>query len=247
MSSLTGKTAIVTGASRGIGRAIALRLAEAGADIAAVARSTDSVKDTVAQIQALGRKAQGYGVDVADSTAVENVVKQIEADFTTVHILVNNAGLTKDTLLARMTSDDWDIVLNTNLKGAFNWTKPVGRIFVRQRAGRIINISSIVGLIGNAGQANYAASKAGLIGFSRSVAREFASRGITCNVVCPGFIDTDMTKVLPDELKTKLLQNIPLQRLGKVEDIAGAVEFLAGPSADYITGQVLTVDGGMVM
>jgi 3-oxoacyl-[acyl-carrier protein] reductase len=247
MSSLTGKTAIVTGASRGIGRAIALRLAEAGADIAAVARSTDSVKDTVTQIQALGRKAQGYGVDVADSAAVENVVKQIEADFTTVHILVNNAGLTKDTLLARMTSDDWDIVLNTNLKGAFNWTKPVGRIFVRQRAGRIINISSIVGLIGNAGQANYAASKAGLIGFSRSVAREFASRGITCNVVCPGFIDTDMTKVLPDELKTKLLQNIPLQRLGKVEDIAGAVEFLAGPSADYITGQVLTVDGGMVM
>jgi 3-oxoacyl-[acyl-carrier protein] reductase len=188
MSSLMGKTAIVTGASRGIGRAIALRLAEAGADIAAVARSTDSVKDTVTQIQALGRKAQGYGVDVADSAAVENVVKQIEADFTTVHILVNNAG-----------------------------------------------------------QANYAASKAGMIGFSRSVAREFASRGITCNVVCPGFIDTDMTKVLPEELKTKLLQNIPLQRLGKVEDIAGAVEFLAGPSADYITGQVLTVDGGMVM
>jgi 3-oxoacyl-[acyl-carrier protein] reductase len=244
MTNLENKTALVTGASRGIGKAIALRFAQAGANVACVSRSAASVADTVAAITALGRKAKGYAVDVADTAAVESVAKQIETDFEAVHFLINNAGITKDTLLARMTSEDWDTVLDTNLKGAFNWTKPIGRAMVRQREGRIVNISSIVGLMGNPGQANYAASKAGLIGFTKSIAREFASRGIT---VCPGFIATDMTHGLSDELKTRLLQNIPLQRLGTPEDIAGITVFLCSAEATYITGQTLTVDGGMVM
>jgi 3-oxoacyl-[acyl-carrier protein] reductase len=174
-------------------------------------------------------------------------VEKITARFGHIDVLVNNAGVTRDGLLMRMTSEAWDAVIDTNLKGAFNLTKPVGRLMVKQRAGRIVNISSVIGLIGNGGQANYAASKAGLIGFTKSVAREFASRGITCNVVCPGFIETDMTRDLSEEIRKGLLERIPLQRLGQPEDVAGVVAFLCSPAANYITGQILTVDGGMVM
>ena len=244
---LLNKNAIVTGASRGIGKAIALKLAEQGANVACVARSLDSVKETVAAVEALGRKAKGFAVDVADFNSVEAAGKEIGELFETFDILVNNAGLTRDTLLMRMSSEDWDIVLQTNLKGAFNWTKAVTRQMLRQRSGRIINISSVIGLVGNAGQANYAASKAGLIGFTKSIAREFASRGVTANAVCPGFIETDMTDGLPAEIKEKALQQVPLGRMGRPEEIAAAVAFLAGPQADYITGQALVVDGGMVM
>jgi 3-oxoacyl-[acyl-carrier protein] reductase len=244
---LTNKVALVTGASRGLGKAIALALAAEGATIAAVARSEEALKDTVEAIRAAGGIAEPFAVDVADSASVDAAVEKITARFEHVDVLVNNAGVTRDGLLARMTGEAWDAVINTNLKGAFHLTRPVGRLMVKQRSGRIINISSVIGLMGNAGQANYAASKAGLIGFSKSVAREFASRGITCNVVCPGFIETDMTKDLGEDLKKKLLERIPLQRLGQAADIAGVVAFLCSPAASYITGQILTVDGGMVM
>jgi 3-oxoacyl-[acyl-carrier protein] reductase len=244
---LAGQVALVTGASRGLGKAIATSLAAQGASIAAVARSEDALKDTLEAVRAAGGTAEPFPVDVADSAAVDATVEKISARFTKIDILVNNAGVTRDGLLARMTSEAWDTVINTNLKGAFNFTRQVGRLMVKQRAGRIVNISSVIGLMGNAGQANYAASKAGLIGFSKSVAKEFASRGITCNVVCPGFIETDMTKDLGEELKKKLLERIPLQRLGQPDDVAGVVEFLCSPAASYITGQIITVDGGMVM
>jgi 3-oxoacyl-[acyl-carrier protein] reductase len=244
---LTDKVALVTGASRGLGRAIALALAQEGAAIAAVARSEEALKETLDAIRAAGAKAEPYAVDVANEASVESAIEKITARFQHIDILVNNAGVTRDGLLMRMKSEDWDAVLNTNLKGAFHLTKPVGRLMVKQRSGRIINISSVIGLMGNAGQANYAASKAGLIGFTKSVAKEFASRGITCNVVCPGFIETDMTRDLGEDLRKKLLERIPLQRLGQPEDVAGTVAFLCSPAASYMTGQILTVDGGMVM
>jgi 3-oxoacyl-[acyl-carrier protein] reductase len=244
---LSGQVALITGASRGLGKAIARALAAQGASVAVVARSEDALKDTLETIRAAGGTAEPFPVDVADSAAVTATIEKIIARFSKIDILVNNAGVTRDGLLARMTSEAWDTVINTNLKGAFHFTQPVGRIMVKQRSGRIVNISSVIGLMGNAGQANYAASKAGLIGFTKSVAKEFASRGITCNVVCPGFIETDMTKDLGEDLKKKLLERIPLQRLGQPDDVAGVVEFLCSPAASYITGQILTVDGGMVM
>ncbi len=198
---LTDKVALVTGASRGLGKAIALALAQEGAAVAAAARTEDALKDTLEAIRGAGGTAEPYALDVADEAAAEATVEKVQARFGHIDILVNNAGVTRDGLLMRMKSEDWDTVVNTNLKGAFHLTKPVSRLMVKQRGGRIINISSVVGLMGNAGQANYAASKAGLIGFSKSVAREFASRGVTCNVVCPGFIETDMTKVLGEEVR----------------------------------------------
>lgn len=244
---LQGKNAIVTGASRGIGRAIALELATLGANVACVSRSLDSLQETIQGVTALGRKAQGYALDVANTEAVDKAVEQIAQDFGSLDILVNNAGVTRDTLMMRMSEQDWDFVLDTNLKGAFNWIKPVTRTMIRQRSGTVVNIASVVGLIGNAGQVNYAASKAGLIGLTKSVAREVASRGITVNVVCPGFIETDMTKELSEEVRKKVLEQIPLKRFGQAEDIAKMVGFLCGPSSNFITGQTFTVDGGMVM
>ena len=247
MSQLANQTAVVTGAGRGIGRAIALKFAGEGADVVCVSRTVENSEKVANEIGALGRKAWAFAVDVSDSAAVNTAAAKILADCGKVDILVNNAGVTRDGLLMRMSDEDWDTVLNTNLKGAFFFTKAFSRTFARQRSGRIINISSVIGLIGNAGQCNYAASKAGLIGFTQSVAKELASRGITVNAIAPGFIETDMTSELKPEMRDAILKQIPLGSFGSAEDIAGAALFLAGPGARYVTGQVLTVDGGMVM
>jgi 3-oxoacyl-[acyl-carrier protein] reductase len=247
MSQLTNQTAVITGAGRGIGRAIALKFAAEGADVVCVSRTAENSDKVANEIRALGRKAWAYAVDVADSVAVETVTEKILAECGKVDIVVNNAGVTRDGLLMRMSDADWDTVLNTNLKGAFLVTKGFSRAMLRQRSGRIINISSISGLVGNAGQCNYAASKAGLIGFTQSAAREFASRGITVNAIAPGFIETDMTAELNEPLRAEVLKRIPLGSFGQAEDIAHAALFLASPGARYVTGQVLTVDGGMVM
>jgi 3-oxoacyl-[acyl-carrier protein] reductase len=242
------QTAIITGAGRGIGHAIALRLASEGARVASVSRTEANAKKTADEINA-GRadSAKAYTVDVSNHADVQKIGAQILEDFGRVDILVNNAGVTRDGLSMRMSVDDWDTVLNTNLKGAFNFTQSVMRSMIKQRSGRIINISSVIGLIGNAGQANYAASKAGLIGFTKSLARELASRSITVNAVAPGFIVTDMTEALSEEVKQAIQSKIPMGTLGQTDDIANAVAFLASAEAKYITGQVLTVDGGMVM
>lgn len=244
--SLNGKTALVTGASRGIGRAIALRLAEDGANVAVIyAGSTDKAKAVVNEITALGVNAKAYRCNVADSAAVNETVKAVTNDLGKIDILVNNAGITRDGLMLRMKDEDFDAVLDTNLKGAFNMIRACYSGFIRKKSGRIINISSVSGIMGNAGQANYSASKAGVIGLTKSVARELASRGITCNAVAPGFIQTDMTENLGDN--NPLLNSIPLGRMGKPEDIAAAVAFLASDSAAYITGEVLKVDGGLAI
>lgn len=247
MEQLANKIAVVTGAGRGIGRAIALQFATAGADVVCVSRTVENSEKVAGEVRALGRKAWAVAVDVSDSSAVTAAAEKILADAGRVDILVNNAGVTRDGLLMRMSDADWDLVLNTNLKGAFLFTKAFTRAFVKQRSGRIINLASVIGLIGNAGQANYAASKAGLIGFTQSVARELAGRGITCNAIAPGFIETDMTAALNEDMKSELLKKIPLGSLGQADDIAGAALYLASPAARYVTGQVLTVDGGMVM
>lgn len=247
MSQLVNQVAVVTGAGRGIGRAIALKFAAEGADIACVSRTAENSAKVAGEIRALGRKAWAHAVDVADAKAVTETGEKILAEAGRVDILVNNAGVTRDGLLMRMSEEDWDTVLDTNLKGAFLFTKALARAFVKQRSGRIINVASIVGLIGNAGQCNYASSKAALIGFTKSVARELASRGITVNALAPGFIETDMTAVINEEARKQLTQKIPLGCLGTPEDIAHAALFLASPAARYVTGQVLTVDGGMAM
>lgn len=244
---LKDKVAIVTGAGRGIGAAVALKLAAQGAAVVCVSRTEANAKRSAEQVAALGARSLALAVDVADAAASESAVATALKQFGRIDILVNNAGVTRDGLLMRMGDADWDCVLATNLKGAFNFTRPAVRGMIKQRSGRIINISSVVGLIGNAGQANYAASKAGLIGFTKAVAKEVAGRGVTCNAVAPGFISTDMTAALNDEQRGRLLGVIPLGRFGDPEDIAEAVLFLAGNSGRYITGQVLTVDGGMVM
>ena len=247
MNLLEGKIAVVTGAGRGIGRAIALRFAAEGADVVCVSRTAENAARVADEVRAHGRRAWAHALDVADGAAVETVTASILAEAGRVDILVNNAGVTRDGLLMRMSEADWDTVIDTNLKGAFQVIRAFSRVMLKQRAGRVINVASVIGLIGNAGQCNYAASKAGLIGLTKSVAREFASRGITCNAIAPGFITTDMTAVLSDELKTELLKRIPLNTLGEAEDIAQAALYLAGPGGRYVTGQVLVVDGGMVM
>src|SRR5438045_1053964 len=242
------QVAVVTGSGRGIGHAIALRLAQEGARVASVSRTESNGQRTADEINSVrADAAKAYAVDVADQAAVQKAAAQIFEDFGRVDILVNNAGVTRDGLSMRMSMEDWDTVLNTNLKGAFNFTQAVMRPMIKQRSGRIINISSIAGLLGNAGQANYAASKAGLIGLTKSLARELASRGITVNAIAPGLIETDMTGVLSDEIRQAILQKIPLGKLGQPGDIAAAVAYLASAEAKYVTGPVLTVDGGKVM
>jgi 3-oxoacyl-[acyl-carrier protein] reductase len=247
MKQLENQIAVVTGAGRGIGRAIALKFATHGADIVAVDLKTDFVQETVAEVCKLGRKAWAVAANVSEAASVDSAVEQILATAGKVDILVNNAGITKDGLLMRMSEADWDAVLDINLKGTFLFTKAFSRAFLKQRSGRIVNIASVIGLIGNAGQCNYAASKAGVIGLTKSCAREFASRGVTVNAIAPGFIQTAMTDKLSQEQKDAITKQIPLASLGQAEDVAEAVLFFASPAARYITGQVLAVDGGMVM
>lgn len=242
------QVAIVTGAGRGIGHAIALRLAREGCRVAVVSRTEQNAERTSDEINAqYAGLSKAYAVDVASHSAVKKLAEEILKDFSRIDILVNNAGVTRDNLSMRLSEEDWDSVIDTNLKGSFNFTQAVMRPMIRQRSGRIISIASIAGLMGNAGQANYAASKSGLLGFTKSIARELASRSITCNVVAPGFIATDMTEVLSEEVKKGVSEKIPMQRFGQPDDIAAAVAFLASADASYITGQCLTVDGGMVM
>jgi 3-oxoacyl-[acyl-carrier protein] reductase len=241
---LSGKTAFVTGSTRGIGLAIAQTLYAAGAKVAVVGRDAARANEVAS---ALGSRAAGVACDVAQEDQVVAAVSAAEAALGAVDVLVNNAGLTRDNILLRLTDQDWDAVLDANLKGAFHTTRAIIKGMMKRRAGRIINMSSIVGLTGNKGQANYAASKAGLIGFTKSIAKEYASRNVLVNCIAPGFIETDMTASLPDEARATLLEQIALGRLGRPEDVAGTVLFLASDLAAYITGQVIVVDGGMVI
>jgi len=247
MGSLEGKTALVTGAARGIGQAIAVALAREGADVAAGDLQAEWLEETLRAVRDLGRKAGGWALNVADSAAVNTVTAAVLQEFGRIDILVNNAGITKDGLLLRMSDQDWDDVLNVNLKGAFLLTRAVARPMMKQRSGCIVNIASIIGLIGNAGQCNYAASKAGLIALTKSSAKELAARNIRVNAVAPGFIESKMTAALSEDLRRKMLEAIPLGRFGQPADVASAVVFLASEAASYVTGQVLTVSGGMVM
>jgi 3-oxoacyl-[acyl-carrier protein] reductase len=241
---LAGRVALVTGSTRGIGREIAATLANCGARVAVVGRDVGRASDAAT---AIGPQARGYAADVSDTAQVASLVELVERDFGSLDILVNNAGLTKDNILLRLKDEDWDTVMAANLRGAFAAVRAAVRGMMKRRWGRIINISSVVGLIGNKGQSNYAASKAGLIGFTKSVAKEFASRNILANAIAPGFIETDMTSAMTAEARTALSAQIPLERLGTPKDIAGVAAFLASEHAAYITGQVFVVDGGMVM
>jgi 3-oxoacyl-[acyl-carrier protein] reductase len=243
----TGKTAIITGGGQSIGREIALALAREGADVAILDLKEEGAKETAAACAALGRRGLGLACDVSRTADVEAVAERVFAEFPAVHILINNAGVTRDQLLFRMDEADWDLVLNVNLKGTYNCTKAFVRSMTKERWGRVVNVASVIGVIGNAGQANYAASKAGIIGFTKSVAKEFASRRITVNAIAPGFIDTPMTQVLPEKVRTALLERIPLGRLGSATDVAAVARFLCSEEASYVTGQVLHCDGGMVM
>lgn len=245
---LKGKTAVVTGASRGIGRAIAVKLARLGANVVVNYRnSVEAVQEVVKEIEALGAKALAVQCDISSYSDAENMMKKCIEEFGSLDILVNNAGITKDGLLMRMKEEDFDSVIDINLKGAFNCTRHVSAIMLKQRSGRIINISSVSGLTGNAGQVNYSSAKAGILGMTKAVAKELASRGVTCNAVAPGYIQTDMTDVLSDKVKDTIMNTIPLKKLGNPEDVANAVAFLASEEASYITGQIINVDGGMVM
>ncbi len=246
MGTMSGKNVIITGAARGIGQSIALRFAEEGADLALCDLQADWLEDTRASAEKLGANVSCYSVDVSDFESVKNVVKQIGRELGTVDVLVNNAGITKDGFMMRMSEQDWDAVLDVNLKGSFAFTKAVTRLMMKQRCGSIVNIASIIGLIGNAGQCNYAASKGGMIAMTKSVAKEMASRNIRANAVAPGFIQTAMTEALPEENRNAMQQLIPLSRLGQPRDVANAVLFLASDESSYITGQVLNVCGGMV-
>jgi len=244
---LENKNAIVTGSAQGIGKSIALALAKAGANIVVSDVNLEEAERTAREIEALGRKAIAIKCNVADAAEVTELVKKAQETFPTLDILVNNAGVTRDNLMMRMEEKDWDLVLDVNLKGAFLLTKAVTRIMMKQRYGRIVNMSSVIGVMGNAGQSNYAASKGGLIAFTKSTAKEFASRNITCNAIAPGFIETAMTAKLSDEVKENYKKGIPLGRMGSVDDVANAVLFLVSEQSTYITGQVLQVDGGLVM
>ncbi len=245
---LENKTAIVTGGSRGIGRDICIALAKEGANVVTCyANGAEAAEETVKLCEELGVRAKAVKADVSNATEVENMVAMVKEEFGAIDILVNNAGITKDNLMLKMTEDDFDKVIDTNLKGAFLFTKNVSKLMLKQRAGKIINISSVVGVRGNAGQVNYSASKAGLIGMTKSVAKELASRGITCNAIAPGFIETDMTAKLPEAVVEEMLKGIPMKSMGKGEDVANLVTFLASDNARYITGQVICVDGGMAM
>ena len=247
MFDLTNKVAIITGASQGIGKGMAETFSKAGAHVACVSRNKDNLKSVADSLIKNGGAASFYTCDVSSLDAFQNTIKEIAANHGSVDILVNNAGVCKDKLIMRMSEDDWNKVIKINLNGAFNGIKAVSQIMIKQRSGRIINISSIVGLIGNPGQANYAASKAGLIGLSKSAAKELAPRGITVNAIAPGYIATDMTDQITDQAKESLITKIPLGRIGSPSDIAASALFLASDEAGYITGQTLTVDGGMVM
>lgn len=245
---LENKVAVVTGASRGIGRAIALSLAEQGANVVVnYAGNEEKANEVVSQIQSLGQEAFAFQADVSNQKEVQEMMKEAVDKFGSIDILVNNAGITKDNLLMRMKENEWDDVININLKGVFNCTKAVTRQMMKQRSGRIINVSSIVGVSGNPGQANYVAAKAGVIGLTKTSAKELASRNITVNAIAPGFISTDMTDKLSDEVQQEMLKAIPLARFGEPEDISGVVTFLASEKSRYITGQTINIDGGMVM
>lgn len=242
-----GKIVLVTGSTRGIGKSVAEAFAAQGATVIIIGRNQEQAAQTAAEIVQKGGLADGYGCDVTDLTQVQETVNKLLDKHKAIDILVNNAGITRDNLLFRIDDNDWDEVLKINLKGVFNVTKVVARPMLKARSGKIISIASVIGITGNAGQANYAASKAGVIGFSKSVAKELASRGITVNVVAPGYIRTDMTDKLPEAVQQKVLEQIPLQKFGQASDVAGVCVFLASSAADYITGQTIVVDGGLAI
>jgi 3-oxoacyl-[acyl-carrier protein] reductase len=247
MKMLENKVALVTGSGRGIGREISLKFADQGADIISVDIDLNSAQDTAEEVEKLGRKSKAYACDISDFKSTQETLKTAMEEFGRIDILVNNAGITRDNLLLRMTEEEWDLVLKVNLKGAFNVTKAVLRQMLKQRSGKIINIASIIGIMGNTGQANYSASKAGLIAFTKSLAKEVASRNINVNAIAPGYIKTRMTEMLPEEIKNQMLSMIPLGRFGEPKDVADCALFLASSLSDYITGQVIVVDGGLVM